>query len=118
MYALSSPGQEIKASTVGTSKDSKFVVWGPKAQNMWGRVFKRIGGRGVQVLSMETQFFQTSVISSSFKAVDSMEAYTDLLQFCGDEGGWQGAVGTSGAFNHWSTVVSTIRKRGELHCRV
>ena len=50
--------------------------------------------------------FQTSVISSSFKAVDSMESYTDLLQFCGDEGGWQGAVGTSGAFNHWSTVVS------------
>ena len=35
-----------------------------------------------------------------------MEAYTDLLQFCGDEGGWQGAVGTSGAFNYWAAVVS------------
>ena len=65
MYALSFPGQEIKASTVGTSKDSKFVVWGPKAQNMWGQDFKRIGGRGVQVLSVETQIFQTSVRSGA-----------------------------------------------------
>ena len=55
---------------------------------------------------METTFFQTSVISSSLKAVDFLEAYTDLRQFCGDEGGWHGAVGTSGAFNYWAAVVS------------
>ena len=63
---------------MGHPRLSKFVVWGPKAQKLWVGVFKGIGGRGVEVFSMETQFFQTSVISSSFKAVDSMEAYTNF----------------------------------------
>ena len=55
---------------------------------------------------METTFFQTSVISSSLTAVDVLEAYTDVWQFCGDEGCWHGAVGTSGALNYWAAVMS------------